>query len=200
VAAFLELPAASVFSRLTMLEDVEYGWWYAARVPDHRLAVAVASDPDIIKEAALHTRERWLARLRETNHLFRALPAGWRLVDAAMTVRTASSFVLDRACGPDWVAVGDAASAYDPISSQGIYKALLDGLQAAEAIVAWLDGDASGLDAYHASVAARFADYLANRNYFYELEQRWPSAPFWSRRRARTVSTGDEPLEARKRA
>jgi flavin-dependent dehydrogenase len=202
VAALLELPAAADFSRLTMLEAVEYGWWYAARVPDRRLAIAVASDPDVIKEAALHARDGWLARLRETRHLSGALPPGWRLVDAPMMVRTASSFVLDRACGPGWLAAGDAASAYDPISSQGIYKALLDGLQAADAIVAWLGGDPGGLDAYHASVAARFADYLENRNYFYELEQRWPSAPFWSRRRAKTVPVNHEPLDSdsRKRA
>ena len=31
-----------------MLEAVPYGWWYAAKLPGGRLAVSVASDPEII--------------------------------------------------------------------------------------------------------------------------------------------------------
>ncbi len=184
VAAFLT--ASSEVSRLTMLEAADYGWWYAARLPGDRLTAGVASDPEIIKGAALHGPERWLARLKETRHLSREL-AGCHLDGQGTLVRIAPSFVLDGACGAGWLAVGDAAAAYDPISSQGIYKALLDGLQAAEVIVAWLGGEAGALREYHPSVAARFADYLQNRNYFYQLEQRWPSAPFWRRRRERAA-------------
>jgi hypothetical protein len=44
ITGFFDLPAAGQFSRLTMLEAVEYGWWYAARLPDNRLAVSVATD------------------------------------------------------------------------------------------------------------------------------------------------------------
>jgi len=186
VAAFLTLPAASEFSRLTMLEAVDYGWWYAARLPDDRLTVAVASDPEIVKQAALHVPERWLARLKQTRHIAREL-AGCHFGAKGNVVRIAPSFVLDNACGEDWLAVGDAAAAYDPISSQGIYKALLNGLQAAEVIATWLGGDAGALGAYHALIVAGFADYLQNRNYFYELEQRWPSALFWRRRRERAA-------------
>lgn len=186
-AAFLKLPAGSEVSRLTMLEAVDYGWWYAARLPDDRLTVAVASDPEIIKQAALHTPERWLARLKQTQHIAREL-ADCHLGADDVVVRVVPSFVLDNACGDGWLAVGDAAAAYDPISSQGIYKALLDGLQAAEVIAAWLDGDTGALGAYHAAIAARFADYLQNRNYFYELEQRWPTALFWRRRRERVAA------------
>jgi flavin-dependent dehydrogenase len=187
VAAFLEMPASTSFSRLTLLEAVDYGWWYAARLPCDRLAVGVASDPEIIKQAALHTKESWLAHLRETRHLSSRL-ADSVFIDNSMVVRTAPSFVLDNTCGSNWLAVGDAASAYDPISSQGIYKALLNGLKAAEAIATRLEGDTSGLGNYNASIATQFADYLKNRNYFYGLEQRWPSSPFWRRRRERTAA------------
>jgi flavin-dependent dehydrogenase len=185
VAAFLAAPAD--VSRLTMLEATEYGWWYAARLPGDRLTVGAASDPEIIKGAGLHAPERWLAHLEATRYLSREL-AGCDFSVQCTLARVAPSFVLDRACGPGWLAVGDAAAAYDPISSQGIYKALFDGLQAAEAIAAWLGGDAGPLHDYHASIAARFADYLRNRNYFYQLEQRWPAAPFWRRRRERTAA------------
>lgn len=186
VAAFLELPAGAEMSRLTLLEAVEYGWWYAARLPDCRVAVAVASDPEIVKAEALHRKDRWLARLRETRLLSGEL-AGCRFPPADLLRRTALSFVLDKVCGDGWLAMGDAASAYDPISSQGLYKALAEGLQAAEVLAARLAGGGEEASAdYGAAVAARFEDYLKNRNYFYEIERRWPSAPFWERRRART--------------
>jgi 2-polyprenyl-6-methoxyphenol hydroxylase-like FAD-dependent oxidoreductase len=81
--------------------------------------------------------------------------------------------------------VGDAASCYDPICSQGIYKALQDGLQAADAIADSLStGDPSGLKRFAASVKARFAEYRANRDYLYGQERRWPLEPFWKRRLA----------------
>lgn len=190
VAAFLDVPAAVTASRLTLLEAVEYGWWYAARLPARRLAVAVASDPEIVRREGLSRIDVWRSRLSETRLLSGELAdcvagdcAGSRLM-----VRPAPSFLLDHLCGPGWLAVGDAASCYDPISSQGIYKALLDGLEAAEAIAGGLAGEAAALDGYAAAVATRFADYLENRNYFYAAERRWPSAPFWARRRARAAA------------
>lgn len=196
VAAFLEVPASITVSRLTLLEAVEYGWWYAARLPERRVAVALASDPEIVKQEGLHRQDAWLARLRETRHLSDEL-IDCRPAHGGTVLRTAPSFVLDRPCGTGWLAVGDAASSYDPISSQGIYKALLDGLEAAEPIARWLGDaiDAAGpLDDYAAAVAARFADYLGNRNYFYEIERRWPAAPFWLRRRSRVMPETPEAL------
>jgi flavin-dependent dehydrogenase len=102
--------------------------------------------------------------------------------------------LLDPPAGTGWLAVGDAASAYDPISSQGIYKALADGLAAAPAIVAWLDGEPGGIVDYRNGVAERFLEYLSIRSYFYGAERRWEGAPFWQRRRS--VNPG----EARQRA
>ena len=186
VAGFLDVPAGATVSRLTLLEAVEYGWWYAARLPGSRVAVALAGEPGTVQREGLHRQDVWLARLRETRLL------GGELIDcrpahAGTVSRTALSCVLDRPCGPGWLAVGDAASCQDPISSQGIYKALLEGLEAAEPIARWLDGDAGALDGHAAAVAARFADYLGIRNHFYELERRWPAAPFWLRRRSRVM-------------
>lgn len=183
LAGFLDLPThAAPFSRMTLLEAVEYGWWYAARLAERRVAVAVASDPDRVKQLGLHRPETWLARLRATRHVGPALVEGVP-VPGRRAVCSAPSFLLDRRHGPDWLAVGDAASAYDPIAAQGIYKALLDGLEAADAIAAACDGESGPLDAYGAAVAERFDDYRANRDYFYGIEHRWPTASFWQRRK-----------------
>ena len=140
VTAFFELPGAANFSKLTMLEAVEYGWWYAARLPNRRIAVAVASDPEIIKHNALRSRDGWLDHLKATNHVGAEL-AGCRFIDDSQMTCAAPSFLLDEVAGDGWLAVGDAASAYDPISSQGIYKALSDGVRAGEAIAGSFGGN-----------------------------------------------------------
>lgn len=91
--------------------------------------------------------------------------------------------LLDPPADDGWLAVGDAASAYDPISSQGIHKALTDGIAAAGAIASWLAGDPRGVADYRVGVGERFIEYLEMRNYFYETERRWSDGPFWRRRR-----------------
>lgn len=181
----LREPADSIFTQLTILEAVEYGWWYAARVPDGRIAVAVASDPDILG-ASLRSREQWHKRLMGTRHLAGELtgcPVG-----ATMVTHVAPSAVLDRAGGTDWLAVGDAACSYDPLSARGIHAALDDGERAGRLVAARLGGDPAALEEHQAAVATRFADYLVDLGHFYRLEWRWPSAPFWARRRARTAA------------
>lgn len=181
VAGYFQLPDFSHFSRLTMLEAVEYGWWYSARLPNNRLTATVASDAEFIRVTALNKKDNWLARLKETRHLSNEL-ADCPFIEDSLRVCTAPSFLLDKATGNRWLAVGDAASAYDPISSQGIYKALSDGLQAAKVIASYLQGETEKLRDYEASLISRFNAYLANRNYFYGMERRWPDAFFWSRR------------------
>jgi flavin-dependent dehydrogenase len=187
IGAVMVGPAALDFSRLTMLEAVEDGWWYAASVPGGRVVVAAITDAETNKRAMLHQPDRWLCCLKKTRHM-----AGW-LADCSfgddrrMAIDAAPSFVLDHVCGSDWLAVGDAASAYDPIASQGIHKALVDGLQSAAAIADHLAGVRTAFDQYQASIVARFTDYLDNRNYFYDLERRWPSSAFWQNRRQRSA-------------
>jgi flavin-dependent dehydrogenase len=181
VAAFFELPDSASFSRLTMLEAVEYGWWYAAKLPDARLVVAVASDPQIIKRIGLQSRDGWLERLGATNHIAGAT-GGCRMIADTQLTRAAPSFILDKVGGDRWLAVGDAASCFDPISSQGIHKALSDGGRAGKAIAAYFRGDGRRLVEYESAISSRFQEYVRIRQYFYGLEKRWPASSFWMKR------------------
>jgi flavin-dependent dehydrogenase len=183
ISGFFAVPSEDSFSRLTLLEAVEDGWWYAAKLPDRKVAVAFASDPEIFKAARPRQRDSWLAGLRETRHIATELAAG-SFIDGSLRACVAPSFQLDKVAGVGWVAVGDAASAFDPISSQGVYKALADALRAAPVIVAQLAGERDAFAEYQPAQAARFAGYLAQRDYFYGGERRWPGAPFWRKRRA----------------
>jgi flavin-dependent dehydrogenase len=98
------------------------------------------------------------------------------LVVAANTSR------LDHVAGKNWLAVGDAAMALDPLSSLGVYNALQSGLIAAQGIDSSLTGDATVLQNYAAKVEEDYATCLETRAQYYAAETRWPGSPFWQRR------------------
>jgi len=178
---FFLLPPGREFQHVTLLEAVEYGWWYAARVPGGRVAVAVASDPAILKDRGLSRENPWLEALAATEHIAPAL-AGAGYQPRSLRAWPAHSFRLDRVVGKGWLAAGDAASAYDPISAQGVFKALGGGIAAGTAVHSHLAGDAEALPTYADTVQRDFQVYTANRGHFYAQERRWPQASFWSRR------------------
>lgn len=181
-------PGHRADSSLTLLEATAYGYWYAAALPDGRRVVVVATDADLARRHGLTRPAGWADALRATRHV------SARFADATLPAEVhpwgAPTFRLDRPASADWLAIGDAAAAYDPISAQGIYKALDDGIAAADVIERLLAGDVGAIDAWRARIGDAFDDYTGNRDYFYAMEQRWPDAPFWGRRRARTGRGG----------
>jgi flavin-dependent dehydrogenase len=133
----------------------------------------------------LSAEDRWFARVLRTRYIAPRLDR-CRFVRGSIVVRAAPSYLLDRVAGARWLAVGDAAAAYDPLSAQGIHKALADGLKAAETIAAALASDTDIAPAYAASIGDSFEEYRTNRNFFYRLETRWAGSSFWQRRLERT--------------
>jgi len=121
-----------------------------------------------------------------------ALENGWSyaapgitafLTDADLLPRTtvrvtdASTSHLDRIAGPGWLAVGDAAVAFDPLSSQGIVTALVMGREAGR-VAAGLQDPAGYVESYEALLR----EHLALKSAYYAMETRWPDSPFWARR------------------
>jgi len=167
---------------VTLIEAVEDGWWYRGGG-----VVAFFSDVDIIRSRRMHEVRNWLAGLELTVHAGRRL--GRRT--PRLKLRSGASAILDRVVGEDWVAVGDAASTWDPLSAAGIHKALRNGIDAANAI-------ANGtLDQYERSVRVSFHDYLATRDRYYGLVRRWPRSLFWERRRDAITLDPSTTLHAR---
>lgn len=188
VYGFFDATQAATRSRLTLLEAVEDGWWYAAELPGERRAVAFAGDADFVRRAQLSADGAWLSRVLRTRHLAARLD-GCRFLSGSLVPCVAPSFLLDSVAGPRWCAVGDSASSFDPLAAQGIHKALSDGLAAANAIGSALDGDGVLKSDYALTVRARFDEYLKNRSYFYDLERRWPTSTFWQQRHAQSRLT-----------
>jgi len=183
VYGFFDSTGARSHSRLTLLEAVEDGWWYAAKLPGGRMAVAIATDAERVRQDGLAGDGRWLRAALATRHLAPQLD-GCRFLAGCLTARVAATFRLDRATGARWIAIGDAASVFDPLAAQGMHKALADGLDGA-ALVAKALAHGGDLGPEHdRTLDARFEEYLVNRDHFYDLERRWPASEFWCRRQA----------------
>ncbi len=164
-----------------LVEACREGWWYTAGLPGGRAIAALLSDADIVASERLREQDRWAGALRRLPYTAARLEgAAW---PSALTVRSARTQRLDSVTGPGWLAAGDAAATVDPLSSQGILKALRGGIFASYAIGDLLAGDAGALERYAAFVTTEYDDDLAARAEHYGAERRWEDARFWSRRR-----------------
>ena len=163
-----------------LVEAVDAGWWYAAGLPGGRRVAVFLSDRDFLPHGAAAARLAWTQGLARARHV-QALLDG---CDSPETfrLRAANSYILEPLTGPRWLAVGDAASALDPLSSMGILKSLLSGMRAASAIARCLAGDDADVAAYAEHEAREFTRYLGERRQLYGRERRWPDHPFWRRR------------------
>jgi flavin-dependent dehydrogenase len=178
-ARFFQQPAGG--DPRTLVEAFAEGWWYTAGLPDGLCVAACMTDVDLARRLRLGEPSHWSRLLESTTHV------GERLRVASphgpLIVRPAASGRLDPAAGEDWLAVGDAASVFDPLSSQGIFKALRSGTFASYAIAdRLLRGDDSGLQRYRDYVREEFRSYLRARERYYGTERRWPASEFWNRR------------------
>ncbi|NES21757.1 MAG: NAD(P)/FAD-dependent oxidoreductase [Symploca sp. SIO3E6] len=167
----------------TVIEAFRDGWWYTALLENCRV-VACLTDSDIARKLGLKDRDRWLALLQQTSWIQAIVKDG--VPQGEVLVRPANSTRLDQVYGDHWLAVGDAASAYDPLSSQGITKALRLGIFAGYAIGDQLSkGDTAGLSKYASLVQREFEYYRQAHMQYSTQEQRWSQSQFWRRRHER---------------
>ena len=140
------------------------------------------TDADLLPRRRESWRAFWQTRLQHTTQTQERLQACD--LDGAPRVVAANSSRLDCVSGRDWLAVGDAAIAFDPLASQGLMHALASGIRAGEALNRRLPGETTPLDEYDTSASEVFRAYLRLYGVYYRREQRWPQSVFWRRRHA----------------
>ena len=165
-----------------LVEAVDSGWWYATGLPGGRRVAVFLSDRDLVPHDEAAARLAWTRGLARTRHV-RTLLDGRESPDT-FRVRAANSYVMEPLVGRRWLAVGDAASAFDPLSSMGILKALTGAMRAADAVAGALAGDQTYAEAYAEHEVQEFRRYLEERRRFYGRELRWTDQPFWRRRQS----------------
>lgn len=166
----------------TLIESTPEGWWYTARVPSGERVVAWLTDADLADRETLLSPEGFVSRLQGTEHLRTVLTAHGYTLQERPRGADAGSARLDRFVGEGWLAVGDAALSFDPLSSQGILNGLYTGMRAGQALAAHLSGEGHALEGYAALLEHIHQAYQQNRTSYYGDERRWVDRPFWARR------------------
>lgn len=167
-------------SKQIQLEATPQGWYYQALLPERKVVSMIVSERELMPELREHHHQGFENALTNTTFVG---PSARKLTLEELNYRSCAilSGILPVLEGQNWMAIGDAAASFDPISAQGIYKGLSHGLLAAEKVAAWHSGASINED-YTKQVKAQFATYQRNRAHMYSLEQRWPDADFWKRR------------------
>ena len=183
--------------RHTRIEAAPLGWWYSNRLPGsdgaeaQRIVVLhTDKDSDAAQQAA---SPEGFSRLLRGSHMQSLLDAKRYHPAGKIRGAPAGSQRLQAFCGDAWLAVGDAAQAYDPLSSQGIDKALRSASHAGHMVhyalsdspggSAGLGADSSYMARYDQEQRQLWQEYEQKRDHFYGVQARWPDQPFWRRRR-----------------
>ena len=172
--AYLDLDSGSH----VQVEACEHGWWYSAGLAGGRTIAAWMFD----REQALRTPEAaWRAALAHAPHTRARLGA---VSPRRFLLRDARTRRLIPTSGRDWLAIGDAAAALDPLSSSGLGRALDDGWKAAAAIASTDDPGFAGYQRHRHRQQA-FTAFLLQRAQVYRAEMRFAHASFWRCRHRR---------------
>jgi flavin-dependent dehydrogenase len=168
---------------LTHIEAEPDGWWYTAPLPGNRRVVAFHTDADLPSATVAASGPDAMLHRVSSRAFFASV-----LADSGFSPNGEGGFcaahgsVLAPPVGDSWLAVGDAALGFDPLSSQGLFNALYTGLAAAWAVDRHLSGDTIALRQYQSTLAAIHDAYRTHLHAWYGLERRWTRRPFWQRR------------------
>lgn len=166
----------------TVVEAEPDGWWYTTLTPAGRI-VAHLTDPDLA-DPRLRTPGWFLQAALHTRHIGARLTA-WDVTRPPTPRWSAAHGVrLVPYGGRGWIAAGDAALAFDPLSSQGILTALHSGARAGLAVALCLAGAPPRpvLASYTDFLDGVAAAYVRHHAEAYAAETRWSERPFWQRR------------------
>lgn len=162
------------------IESCEIGWWYFAPLADGRGVCMLITDPDLIDLRKQSIDGSWRAALCKTRAIASMLQSFTAIGEPI--VCSARSQRLDRLFGNRWLASGDAAMSFDPLSSQGISKGLRQGWMAGQAVSSYLAGETAAIVHFSQDLEAIFSEYTATRAGYYATERRWAGSLFWHRR------------------
>jgi flavin-dependent dehydrogenase len=167
-------------STRSLIESSEHGWWYHAPIDVKRALCIYFVDGDLLpRMPSSPLFDWWHEYLGRTKHISSSVR------DCEMSgplhIRSARSQRLVPLYGEGWMAIGDAATAFDPLSSRGIAKGLAQGERAASTISRFLSGDHSALRQFASEILDDYLAYLNLRKGYYGLETRWPDSVFWRR-------------------
>ncbi|GAA6167894.1 NAD(P)/FAD-dependent oxidoreductase [Sessilibacter corallicola] len=186
LCAFYNTPDTNNRPSHTLVSTSNVGWWYASQLPKNQAIVSLCTDAETLKQHQLKQPADWFNHFLATDWFFNQCTESFQCsLDQPedLHLRVSPSAILTNCVGQRWLAVGDAASSYDSMTSAGITKALNHGILAGNAIGHFLLSDNSqALKDYQATVFNDFNQYLRLHQLLYSKEQRYIDSGFWKRR------------------
>lgn len=167
----------------SLVEAISLGWWYSAPIPDGRTIAVLMTDADVLQASHCDRSMLWKSALAQAPNT--RLRLGERPLTGELHVWPAHSQQLQPNCGNGWVAAGDAAAAFDPLSSMGIGYALSTGIHAARLAASCIDrpqDHALQQAAYADDIQRHVEEYQTLKRSYYNVETRYSDQPFWARR------------------
>lgn len=160
------------------LEAVEDGWWYSAPIGPGEAVATYVTDSDLDRGKPL---EAWTGALSRTHYLRERL-IGFELSELPRRVSAENSILLG-GHGRGWVAVGDAASSFDPFSNHGVGRAAAEGVRLGEVFVqAHQNSLPVYLGEFFEEMGSAWLDTVSALADAFRQVHRWPGSTFWSRR------------------
>ncbi len=172
----------------TLIEAQSSGWWYSTSAPGNTRIVMFFSDMDLPAFRNCGHNKGFLKQLATTKFIADKVKQecnnNIQQYCLSFFTEPAQSTVAKEVQGQQWVAIGDSAMSFDPLSSQGIWR----GLQGAEMAVQHIVAQAgkytvdNPADEYANWTQGVYSQYLTERKSYYAMEQRWLDHIFWQRR------------------
>jgi flavin-dependent dehydrogenase len=177
LVAILSTTSRQIASSSLLIEPVSRGWWYSLGYGSQGvLALGLITDPSSARLAGKFKYDVFHSMLKEASH------TQARVADSVFELRAISAEIsrLDQLVGDGWVAIGDAAMSFDPLSSHGLSNAIEQAID----IAAILSGKhaASGLTQFHQESVDLFAKYRNQRVDLYSQVTRFSKETFWQNR------------------
>ena len=158
------------------VESFENGWGIVSALNETQnvCSIFTAKGSSIHKELTRY--EHWKDILSSTKYLKDFLTSE---EDVKVIGGNSNSSKAEQISRSNWLALGDAAIAFDPLSSHGITNAIYTAMIAIDVIAENLDGR-NMLEQYNETLNLIFNQYLQSKNQLYLSETRWKDAPFWN--------------------
>lgn len=173
---------------MSTISTSELGWWYSAPLPNNKRIMAFQTDADLIERTTVKELDLFLEMAKKNPEMAKILAKNTNEIQFHGTV-AANSSRLNQVAGKQWVALGDAAVSFDPLSSQGMFNAMANAMQLTELFLVLnivkeptVSKNKAFHEIYSQQINQVWEHYIEHKKVFYQQEKRFRNSEFWLRR------------------
>jgi flavin-dependent dehydrogenase len=177
-------PPANLSQSAIHLQVASGGWWYSVTTPSGRIVVVFFTDSDLLPRGKRTQSDFMFTQLSEVALPAPATKAAATCLEGCRWIGFgARSGIRNIGMSKNWIAVGDALAAHDPLCGKGITYALGSGIETADLLLESGSDVGTGRRSRWADrVMRNFNAYAVERLANYGLERRFATSTFWQRR------------------